>query len=412
MPQIGNENGQLPERTWLEYITNSFAQALIGDRSADFLPDYETNAAGIAGSFAAGFFGIDLLKDISDLSYGIEHWEGTIGDYGNLALNTIGLLPFIGVIKNVAKSADDVVIIAAKYADDLSLNRINLPVYQQWCFAPETLVETPSGKRRIDEIREGEFVWAFDFASGHWVARVVQACHRSQYLGAVVEIKTEYGSVEATAYHPFWVLDGHDLENRPRPRELAEKEDEGLSVQGRWVNSHDLFAGDLLLTQDGRQLRVLATTQRYEESFAVCNLTIDTNHSFAVGNDGLLVHNTGGSGNWGIIGKNSDSQSIYKAPQPGKGQKLLNEGFHPEDFPSGGPYADGKAYFAKERALAEQYSGYGEGILEVEIPKSIYDARIKPYEMPYLSDPKFTEIPIPPSEFDVLNNAFRRLHDK
>jgi hypothetical protein len=109
---------------------------------------------------------------------------------------------------------------------------------------------------------------------------------------------------------------------------------------------------------------------------------------------------------------NSGTHSIFKAPQPGKGQRLLNQGFHPEDFPSGGPYADGKAYFAKERGLAEQYSGYGEGILEVEIPKSVYDARIKPHEIPYLSDPRFTEIPIPPSEFDVLNNALRRLHDK
>jgi hypothetical protein len=39
-------------------------------------------------------------------------------------------------------------------------------------------------------------------------------------------------------------------------------------------------------------LRVISITQRYEESYEVCNLTIDTNHSFAVANDGLLVHTT------------------------------------------------------------------------------------------------------------------------
>jgi len=118
-------------------------------------------------------------------------------------------------------------------------------------------------------------------------------------VGAVVGIATEQGEVETTAYHPFWVLEGHALGDRPRPKELAEDEDEGLAIRGRWVNSHDLLPGDLLLTRDGRQLRVLRITQRYEESFDVCNLTIDANHSFAVGNDGLLVHNTGGCGHLG-----------------------------------------------------------------------------------------------------------------
>jgi len=114
-----------------------------------------------------------------------------------------------------------------------------------------------------------------------------------------VGIATEQGEVETTAYHPFWVLEGHALGDRPRPKELAEDEDEGLAIRGRWVNSHDLLAGDLLLTRDGRQVRVLRITQRYEESFDVCNLTIEANHSFAVGNDGLLVHNTGGCGHVG-----------------------------------------------------------------------------------------------------------------
>jgi hypothetical protein len=83
-------------------------------------------------------------------------------------------------------------------------------------------VDTPTGKRRIDEVGVGEEVTAFDFASGQWRARKVLACHRSQYLGAVVAIETEHGEVEATAYHPFWVLEGHELPNRPRSKKLAE----------------------------------------------------------------------------------------------------------------------------------------------------------------------------------------------
>ncbi len=88
-----------------------------------------------------------------------------------------------------------------------------------------------------------------------------------------------------------------------------EDEDEGLSLRGRWVNSHDLFAGDLVQTADGRQLRVLRITQRYEESFEVCNLTIDTHHSFAVGLDGILVHNTStGCGYFGTAAPKGPTQ--------------------------------------------------------------------------------------------------------
>ncbi len=267
-------------------------------------------------------------------------WYSLEGDTTNAALSLAAVVPFAGWAATGGKVMSKIPLpsfaeasgkILNKVDDALeSAKRIELPVIQEWCFAPDTLVETPSGKRRIDEIREGESVFAFDFASGQWVARQVQACHHSRYLGAVIEITTEHGSVEATAYHPFWVLDGHDLENRPRPRELGVNEDEGLSVRGRWVNSHDLFAGDLLLTQAGRQLRVLSIRQRYEESFEVCNLTIDTNHSFAVGNDGLLVHNTGGCGKWGInaprgivSGHNppiSSRQKLHVDGTPGKSQ--------------------------------------------------------------------------------------------
>ncbi|MFB8789715.1 MAG: hypothetical protein U7123_12870 [Potamolinea sp.] len=49
--------------------------------------------------------------------------------------------------------------------------------------------------------------------------------------------------------------------------------------------------------------------------------------------------------------------TIYKAPQPGKAEKLLKNGFQPADFPNNPPYADGKCYFAapNSRSLAEEY---------------------------------------------------------
>ena len=100
------------------------------------------------------------------------------------------------------------------------------------------------------------------------------------------------------------------------------------------------------------------------------------------------------------------TEKIFKAPQPGKGQKQLKDGFDPADFAEG----DQRAYFAKQRELAEEYAKhYGDGVLEVEIPKDVYDARIRPHEVPYQGGPQ-VELPIPHKDFDVLNDAQRRLH--
>lgn len=46
--------------------------------------------------------------------------------------------------------------------------------------------------------------------------------------------------------------------------------------------------------------------------------------------------------------------------------------------------------------------------LEVDIPKKIHNERIKQHEYPYQGGPEI-EIEIPHKEFDVLNNANRRL---
>ena len=161
----------------------------------------------------------------------------------------------------------------------------------------------------------------------------MEVCHRNLYQGSLIEISTKQGTVVATAYHPFWVLEGHDLANRPRPRKLADTEDEGLALRGRWVNSHDLMAGDLIYSTEGRELRVLKIVQTYEEQFEVRNLTIAQNHSFAVGNDGVLVHNTGGCGDAARVGGLGYPGSMPGASSSGVNRSLpiLNPHFIPNN---------------------------------------------------------------------------------
>jgi hypothetical protein len=111
-----------------------------------------------------------------------------------------------------------------------------------------------------------------------------------------------------------------------------------------------------------------------------------------------------------------DTISIWKAPKVGQSERLLREGFHPDDFPEGiinDDYFDGSAYFARREK-------YDKLFLEVQIPEDVYNSRLGTtpqdvQEYPYYSadDSKAigTEVVIPSRHFDMLNNAKRKLHE-
>jgi len=109
--------------------------------------------------------------------------------------------------------------------------------------------------------------------------------------------------------------------------------------------------------------------------------------------------------------------TIYKAPQKGKGYKLLKDGFQLLDFPYDPPYLDGNCYFAgpKDRSIAEEYNqSYKEGILEVYIDRLTYDQYFKPFECRY--DEKEggdrIELVIPRSLLPMLNQFPRVLKSR
>lgn len=71
--------------------------------------------------------------------------------------------------------------------------------------------------------------------------------------------------------------------------------------------------------------------------------------------------------------QSTQTVTIYKAPQKGKGQKFLKEGFQPVDFPYNPPYVDG-CYFAgpNDRSIAEEFNqSYKEGVLKVSIDQEL-----------------------------------------
>ncbi|GAA0466283.1 putative T7SS-secreted protein [Streptomyces sp. NPDC046215] len=109
---------------------------------------------------------------------------------------------------------------------------------------------------------------------------------------------------------------------------------------------------------------------------------------------------------------NGDEVSLYKAPSRGTGQYHHDNGYLEKDFPGGphDPYADGKAYFAKDRELAENYAKhYGEGVIEVRIPTTEYAQHFQKFEYPYEGGP-LTELPIPNKHLEKLNEYPREWH--
>ena len=106
--------------------------------------------------------------------------------------------------------------------------------------------------------------------------------------------------------------------------------------------------------------------------------------------------------------------SLWKAPHWGTAQRLLKEGFSPNDYPGfTGEIPDGRAYFALQIELANEYAAcYGDGIIEVRLSQSDYERHFQRFDMPY-QDTGLSQIVIP-KEFLPLLNALtieRVFHD-
>src|SRR5260370_2614370 len=128
----------------------------------------------------------------------------------------------------------------------------------------------------------------------------------------MVTVDVGAGEVTATAFHPFWVLEGEDLDVRPALRHVDINEDRGQSLPGRWVNSHDLREGDVVFLRNSGPV-TLRRVWVHDESTPVCNLTIRGLHTFAVGQSQLLVHNMTGTGEGAEKGKEPQNPDVNKA---------------------------------------------------------------------------------------------------
>jgi len=142
------------------------------------------------------------------------------------------------------------------------------------CFAGHTPVKTGDVEKRIDQIKEGDYVWSFDDQGRIHESKVLKV-HKHENE-KIVEYKL-WGGVSLCATPNHWVLNQYNA----------------------FVEIGSLGFDDCLVSTDDHLLPIVGKKEL--ENGTVYNLTIEDHHTFFAG--GIRVHNAGlgiaGSGGGG-----------------------------------------------------------------------------------------------------------------
>ncbi len=161
------------------------------------------------------------------------------------------------------------------------------------CFTGDTLVSTEEGNRRIDEIKPGDKVLSYNTETGENELQEVKNVSVSK-TDILVHIITDDGrDIETTMFHPFYV-----------------KNEDGT---GEWKAASNLKAGDELLSEDGKKVKVSEVkVEKLAEEITVYNLELDEVHTYYVAG-GVLVHNGCGKSNTNDSESGTSSSKYQKA---------------------------------------------------------------------------------------------------
>ena len=144
-------------------------------------------------------------------------------------------------------------------------------------FSAETLVSTEDGLRPISEIAIGDRVWAYDEATDeHGLFPVTDVIIHTD--PTQVHLLLDGELLETTPEHPFYTL------------------------ERGWVDAGDLWVGAHIRQADGSYGRVQFLAVEREDQ-VLYNLTVAEAHTFFVGAQRWLVHNTcppGGYKRWDV----------------------------------------------------------------------------------------------------------------
>ena len=137
------------------------------------------------------------------------------------------------------------------------------------CFIAGTLVATKSGLVPIEDIQPGDLVWATDEETAETALKEVVQIFRNE-TEEWVHVKVNGEEITCTPMHPFY-----------------------SPVKG-WTSAVDLRAGDILVMLNGEYVVVEQVQHELLESpETTYNFEVEEFHTYYVGENPILVHNTG-----------------------------------------------------------------------------------------------------------------------
>ena len=132
------------------------------------------------------------------------------------------------------------------------------------CFPAGTKVHTGIGIKNIEDVRVGESVWSFNEATGEYgLQRVLRVMSRES--DHTVQLYGNRETIETTALHPFYTLDG-------------------------WKDAGDLIAGDYIKTLTGELVEINKVVYQHNAK-KVFTFEVENWHTYFVGPLAWLVHN-------------------------------------------------------------------------------------------------------------------------
>jgi hypothetical protein len=154
--------------------------------------------------------------------------------------------------------------------------------------------------KAIEQVGVGDRVWAYDHKQLRWEERVVVEVYDLLHHGTMATIQVKGETIRATGGHPFWVVRGEGLAQRPLPVRIPAYVP-GSRQEGRWVLACNLHAGDDVLLRHG-EIVGLESVRLDEVEERVYNFHVAELQNYAVGECGGLVHNTNDPGTRAISG--------------------------------------------------------------------------------------------------------------
>jgi Domain of unknown function (DUF4349) len=159
------------------------------------------------------------------------------------------------------------------------------------CFLPGTLILTEDGLIPIENIWPGTIVSSYDPLTDILSLQKVKRNVSLEYSGDIITIGTSDYVIHVTANHPFLISDESEIGFRLLPDELSPSE--SLSpITGRWVDAGELQPGDILLTNNGHEQKIINIASRIETT-QVSYLAVTGSHTYAIEEAGIVVHNAG-----------------------------------------------------------------------------------------------------------------------